>query len=77
MTNADLKHFRELADLMRAESADWQWIGPHLSQRMFGITRERAEGFAARFGGAARPMDTGDEPVSRSIVRRIKIQKGE
>jgi hypothetical protein len=37
-------------------AGDWQWIGPHLSQRMFGITQERAEAYAARHGGEAKPM---------------------
>ena len=59
MTDATLARFRELADAMReASPADWQWIGPHASQRMFGITRERAEAYATRHGGEARPMPT-------------------
>ena len=55
MTDATLTHFRNLADAMITR-ADWQWIGPHMSQRMFGITRERAEAYAARHGGVAQPM---------------------
>lgn len=57
VTDATLTYFRDLADAMRGSApADWQWIGPHMSQRMFGLTRERAEAYAARHGGEARPM---------------------
>ena len=58
MTPATLDAFRELADAMIG-AADWQWIGPFASQRHFGITRERAEAFAARFGGVASKMEGG------------------
>ena len=57
MTDATLELFRSYAEAMQTEPADWQWIGPHLSQRMFGITRSRAEAYAARHGGEARPME--------------------
>lgn len=56
MTNVQLEGFRMLAQAMAGEPTDWQWIGPHMSQRMFGITRTRAEAYAARHGGEARPM---------------------
>lgn len=56
MTNAQLEGFRAIAAAMQTEPADWEWIGPHMSQRMFGITRERAEAFAKAHGGTARPM---------------------
>jgi len=57
MTTATLEAFRSIAaDMIGA--ADWEWIGPHMSQRMFGITRERAEAYAARHGGTARQMVT-------------------
>lgn len=56
MNNAQLQAFRDIADAMQAKPADWQWIGPHMSQRMFGITQERAEAFALRHGGKAEPM---------------------
>jgi hypothetical protein len=52
---AQLDAFRRIADIMIGE-ANWEWIGPHLSQRMFGITRERAEGYAKSHGGTARKM---------------------
>ena len=58
MNDATLTAFREIADAMIGR-ADWQWIGPHASQRMFGITRERAEAFAARHGGEALEMAKG------------------
>jgi hypothetical protein len=53
MTNAQLAAFRELAAQMQLAPTDWEWIGPHLSQRMYGITESRAKAYAARFGGIA------------------------
>jgi hypothetical protein len=53
---AALDAFRQIHEAAQIAPCDWQWIGPHMSQRMFGITRERAEAFAARHGGEARPM---------------------
>ena len=52
--DATLQNFRHLAELMAGpEPQDWQWIGPHMSQRMFGITEERAKSYAERHGGTA------------------------
>ena len=51
MNHATLEHFRALAAAMQTAPVDWQWIGPHLSQRMFGITEPRARAYAARHGG--------------------------
>ena len=57
MTNAQLQAFRRIAAQMAGETpTDWEWVGQHMSQRMFGITQERAEGYAARHGGTARRM---------------------
>ena len=56
MTENTLQAFRDIAAQMNPGPQDWEWIGPHLSQRMFGITRERAEAYAARHGGTARKM---------------------
>lgn len=56
MTDATLQAFRDIAEQMIGK-ADWQWIGPHMSQRMFGITKERAEDYAKSHGGIARKMD--------------------
>lgn len=53
MNQAVLFHFRALADAMTAEPTNWQWIGPYMSQRMFGITEARAKAYAARHGGTA------------------------
>ncbi len=58
MTSTQLEAFRNLAEQMIG-TADWEWIGPHMSQRMFGITRERAEAYAQRHGGIARQMEGG------------------
>lgn len=58
MTDATLMMFREIAAAMAGpEPRDWQWIGPHMSQRMFGITEKRAKEYAERHGGAARRME--------------------
>ena len=58
MKDTELAHFRLLADAMRGdEPADWQWIGPHMSQRMFGITEKRARAYAERHGGTAAKME--------------------
>ena len=54
---ARLAHFRSLASAMQTESTDWQWVGPHMSQRMFGITEKRAKDYAARHGGKAEKME--------------------
>lgn len=57
MTDATLRRFRAIAASMTTEPIDWQWIGPHMSQRMFGITEQRAKDYAERHGGEARKMD--------------------
>lgn len=56
MTNPTLTHFRALAEAMNL-TGDWQWTGPHMSQRMFGITEQRARDYAERHGGTASKMD--------------------
>lgn len=56
MTYAQLEAFRAIASAMQAEPTDWQWIGQHMSQRMFGITEARAKAYAARHGGVAQKM---------------------
>lgn len=59
MTDATLQSFRDLADMMEREPRDWQWVGEHLSQRMFGITEKRARAYAERHGGTAEPLAKG------------------
>lgn len=56
MNDATLAHFRAIAESMQSAPTDWQWIGPHMSQRMFGITEARAKDYAARHGGTASRM---------------------
>lgn len=56
MKEAVLEHFREIAEAMNPEPANWQWIGQWMSQRHFGITQKKAEALAARHGGTASPM---------------------
>lgn len=57
MNDATLSAFRAIAAAMESEPTDWQWIGPHMSQRMFGISERRAKAYADRHGGVARKMD--------------------
>lgn len=57
MNDATLTAFREIAAAMQTEPTNWQWIGPHMSQRMFGITERRAREYAAAYGGRAEPLD--------------------
>lgn len=60
MNDATLTGFRMIADVMAGpEPRDWQWIGPHMSQRMFGITERRAKEYAKRHGGEAKLMPDG------------------
>lgn len=62
MTTETIEAFREIAAQMNPEPHDWQWIGQWESQRMFRITKARAEEYARRYGGEARRMDvTQDE----------------
>jgi len=56
MNNAQLEGLRKIADAMIGK-ADWQWVGPHMSQRMFGITEERAKEYAKAHGGRAEKME--------------------
>jgi hypothetical protein len=57
MTDAQLTAFRTIAETLAGpEPQDWQWIGPHMSQRMFGISERRARAYAERHGGEARRM---------------------
>lgn len=57
MNDATLAGFRMIYEAMQTSPTNWEWIGPHMSQQMFGITEERARGYAAKFGGEAKPMD--------------------
>lgn len=58
MNDATLSYFRSLADAMQGDAPQtWQWIGRHMSQRMFGITEARAKVYAAKHGGEAKRMD--------------------
>ena len=58
MTDATLQAFRDVYAMMVTDPQTWQWIGPHMSQRMFGISERRAKDYAARFGGTAEEMAT-------------------
>lgn len=57
MNDAALLAFRAIADQMQGGTPqNWQWVGKHMSQRMFGISEERARAYAERHGGEARQM---------------------
>jgi hypothetical protein len=56
MQNSTLEYFRSLSAAMQTEPTTWQWVGVHMSQRMFGITETRAREYAKTFGGTALPM---------------------
>lgn len=56
MNTAQLEAFRALHQTMQTEPATWQWVGPHMSQRMFGITETRAKAYAKRHGGVAQKI---------------------
>lgn len=56
MNSTTLQAFRELAASMQKAPTNWQWIGRHMSQRMFGITEARAKQLEARHGGRASQM---------------------
>ena len=53
---AELALFRRLARELGVIDEGWQWIGPFMSQRMFGISEKRARDYAARYGGEASKM---------------------
>lgn len=71
MNDATLEAFRQIAAAMQTEPTDWEWIGPHMSQRHFGITEQRARDFAARHGGMARRMIKRSEDLVRLELRRF------
>lgn len=53
VNQATLEHFRQLAEALDPAPKTWAWVGPRMSQRMFGITEQRAKEYAERFGGEA------------------------
>lgn len=58
MNQAQLQAFRDLAAQIAGPAPqDWEWVGRHMSQRMFGITEKRAREYAERHGGVARKME--------------------
>lgn len=60
MNDATLQGFRAIAEAMQGPSPrTWEWIGAHMSQRMFGIPEKQAREFAKRHGGTAREMPAG------------------
>lgn len=64
MNDAALEGFRMMAAAMAGpEPQDWQWIGPYMSQRHFGIGEAKAKALAARHGGEASRM----KPVAYEI----------
>jgi hypothetical protein len=57
MNYAVLAQFRAYHEAMNPEPMNWQWIGQHMSQRMFGITEKRAKAYATLYGGTASPLE--------------------
>ena len=61
ITDGDMDHFRALAEAMREArdpgATDWEWVGEHMSQRMFSITEARATRYAQTYGGTASRME--------------------
>jgi hypothetical protein len=57
MNDTQLQAFRNIAASMQGNAPqDWQWIGKYMSQRMFGISEQRAKEYAQRYGGEAKRM---------------------
>ena len=57
MNATQLQAFRDIAAAMQGNKPqNWQWIGKWMSQRMFGISEDRAKDYAKRFGGEASQM---------------------
>jgi hypothetical protein len=81
MNEAALMGFRELAAAMAGpEPQNWQWVGKHISQRMFGISEKRAKEYAARHGGVAAmmpPQPAAWELDYENVVAAAAAQKGE
>lgn len=57
MNYAVLAQFQAYAEAMNPEPTNWQWIGQHMSQRLFGITEKRAKAYAITHGGIASPLE--------------------
>ena len=80
MNEAVLSHFRTLAEAMAGpEPQTWQWVGKHMSQRMFRISEKRAKEYAARHGGEAMQMVAQPEAWEleyEKVVAAAAAQKG-
>ena len=57
MNDLQLQQFRNIHQAMQTEPTNWQWIGEHMSQRMFGITETRAKKYAESHGGVASVLE--------------------
>ena len=59
MKDAALNNLRQMAQIVcnpHKMPEDWECQGKWMSQRMFGITEQRAKDMASRYGGVARKM---------------------
>lgn len=54
MENTTLQAFRDIAATMQTSLTDWEWVGLDMSQRIFGITKQRATDYASWYGGTAK-----------------------
>jgi hypothetical protein len=81
MNEAVLSGFRQLAAAMAGpEPQNWQWVGKHMSQRMFGISERRAKEYEARHGGVAKampPQPAAWELDYEAFTAAAAAQKGE
>ena len=65
MNDATLESFRAIADqMMGPEPRDWNFEGPYISTRYYGITRAKAEELAGKFGGK---MWRDNDPATTTI----------
>ena len=74
MADATLNAFRAIAESMNSEAADWTWTGPHMSQRMVGITETRAKQYAERHGGTASKMMSGEDYLNDLAEKLAKLK---
>ena len=75
MNDRTLNAFRQIASDMGI-GGDWQWIGKYDSQRMFGLSEDRAKAYASKYGGEARRMPDNSDIVAQSIGKSGDVPSG-
>lgn len=76
MSDAVLNVFRDHAEAMGIRDEGWCWVGEHLSQRMFGISEQRAKEYAARHGGRAM-LDSEYMKECEESLARVRARMAE